>query len=316
MIQCFQAGEVMKHSCFSNIGLFFIGLGAIASAAGLGVENRKVYVLDLLEFDSSDEFRCRVDEWKQIKNLKLRVKIRGLSECPVANKNIQEILEELLRSGTEIHLSHVEDKGYFCVLADVYAGKRNIAEGLCSSSPLRTDENDKIAPAVLLDSRKMLTEVSSAVLAEVNNRLQRRLGKSELEKLLSEEADLSDLQEETSFREALERVRTCVQPPLPLIVLWNDLSRFLSVEPDRPIGFEIKGRISLGLALELILSSASLDAQKPVLVEEGGFLLIASPQFVFTRMRPRVYDISELTAIGVLKETDREVGSYSGGSRQ
>ncbi|MEJ5259060.1 MAG: hypothetical protein WHS88_02595 [Anaerohalosphaeraceae bacterium] len=138
----------------------------------------------------------------------------------------------------------------------------------------------------------------------------------QIENLLKKEADLSALREDVSIREALEIIRTSVEPPLPLIVLWPDLSRNLLIEPDRPIGLEIRGQMSLGLALELVLSSASPVGRKAVLLREENVFLVVSSQFAALRMRPKVYDIGELTSFWVLEEMNSGNAGNSGGYRK
>ncbi|MBP6124484.1 MAG: hypothetical protein KA469_01145 [Phycisphaerae bacterium] len=297
----------MKTAALSVLWIW-IGFGQGALAGGWGAAASKTYVLEVIQVHSLGEFTCRVDEWKQIPNLKLRVEVRGL-EWAADDPNARKVFEELLfKSGSEIILKNVEDKGYFRVAADVYAGNQNMAEMISSRVfllPKKTEEESR-EPAGWEYREKVWKT------AEVRQTLPKRLNNLKIEEILSQEADLSALDEETSLRDAFEIIRSSVEPPLPLVVMWNDLYRYLNVEPDMPIGFDIRGMISLRLALELVVSSVSLDGQRPVILREGGLLLAVSPQFALTKMRTRVYDIGELTSFGVWEENSRYAEGYSG----
>lgn len=281
---------------------------------GEEMDRQRIYILSILHVHSANEFTCRIDEWKQVKNLKLRVKVRGLEKI-VEGDTGRKILEELFESKKELFLRNIEDRGYFHVLADVYAGKMNIAEIISAQIQLLREEKAaqrKTAPEDL--NTEMLEkrgEQSVPLGVQVNRQKSERI---EIEKILQEEADLSGLKEDVTLRDALEIVRTSAEPPLPLLVLWNDLSRNLAVDPERPIGFEIKGKAPLGVVLELILSSASLSSQRPVLLREGGLLLVVSPQFAVMKMRPKIYDIGELTSFGILGEMSSGNTGNSGGT--
>ncbi|HOQ04742.1 MAG TPA: hypothetical protein PKY88_05980 [Anaerohalosphaeraceae bacterium] len=296
------------------IPLWLLILCGDAVSFGDGTDQRRVYVLTVLQVHSANEFTCRVDEWKQVKNLKLRVKVRSLEKIEEGERG-QRILEELFKSKKEFFLRNIEDRGYFYVLADVYAGKLNIAEILSAQIQLLREEGAqrKTAADENLDT-EMLEKRNERSVPLVVQENSQKAEKIEIDTILQKEADLSGLREDVTLREAFEIIRTSVEPPLPLLVLWNDLSRNLAVDPERPIGFEIKGKAPLGVVLELILSSASLSGQRPVLLREGGMLLVVSPPFAVIKMRPKIYDIGELTSFGILEEMSSGNAGNSGGT--
>lgn len=308
----------MKRAIFLTVCLF-VFWGA-DSVFGAEINRPRVYVLSVLQVHSSEEFTCRVDEWKRIKNIPLRVKVRGIGKKENQQEG-REILENLLLgSGKELVLKNIEDRGYFRISADVFAGPVNLAElitSLSSVSQTQTKENQqREATQGDSDSRKGTLEPPVPLPGSgKTEKIRRGRQNVQIENLLKKEADLSVLREDVSIREALEIIRTSVEPPLPLIILWQDLSRNLLIEPDRPIGLEIRGKMSLGLALELILSSVSPSGRKAVLLAEENVFLIVSPQFAATRIRPKIYDIGELTSFGVLGEMGLQNGGNSGGSR-
>ncbi len=309
----------MKRAIFLTVCLFVFWRAD--SVFGAEISRPRVYVLSVLQVHSSDEFTCRVDEWKRIKNIPLRVKVRGLGK-EGSRQEGRDILENLLLgSGKELVLRNIEDRGYFRISADVFAGPVNLAElitSLAAVSQTQTQENpQEQVEQKGSDFTKSTPEVPVSLTG--NNKtvqLRPRRQEIQIENLLKKEADLSALREDVSIREALEIIRTSVEPPLPLIVLWPDLSRNLLIEPDRPIGLEIRGKISLGLALELILSSASPSGRRAVLLAEDNVFLIVSPQFAALRMRPKVYDIQELTSFGILGEMNSANTGNSGGYRK
>ncbi|HOK65633.1 MAG TPA: hypothetical protein PK054_02450 [Anaerohalosphaeraceae bacterium] len=278
------------------------------------MDRQRIYILTVLQVHSASEFTCRIDEWKQVKNLRLRVKVRGLEKIE-GGETGQKLLEELFKSKKEFFLRNIEDKGYFYVLADVYAGKINLAEIISAQIHLlqeeKKGEHRKTSPENLDPEMFKKRDLQGISLVVQENK--QRAGGIEIDKILQKEADLSGLREDVTLRDALEIVRTSVEPPLPLLVMWNDLSRNLAVDPERPIGFEIKGKAPLGVALELVLSSSGSSSQRPVLLREGDLLLVVSPQFAVMRMRPKIYDIGELTSFGILGEMDSgSTGNFGG----
>ncbi len=75
------------------------------------------------------------------------------------------------------------------------------------------------------------------------------------QKQLDQVVDLSGLKEETAFEEALDILRNSVDPPLNVVVMWNDISENAFIEKERLIGISGRGlsNVSLRTGLKLVL---------------------------------------------------------------
>jgi hypothetical protein len=77
--------------------------------------------------------------------------------------------------------------------------------------------------------------------------------------------------------EAIEILRKSVDPPLNIVVLWNDLMDSLTVEPSTPINIDGMASARLGTALDLLVRGIhSVDA-KPMWKIKGDAIVIATP---------------------------------------
>jgi hypothetical protein len=65
--------------------------------------------------------------------------------------------------------------------------------------------------------------------------------------------DLSALNPQMPLKDAIEVLRKSVDPPLNIVVLWNDLSMHLSVEPTTPSNIDGMVPVRLGTALDLVV---------------------------------------------------------------
>lgn len=279
--------------------------GAISEAGGLDT----CRVLEVIQIHKSGEFTCRVDRWKGIDDLKLRVMIRNFSppEEKKAADQIQQWLEESLKSSQKIMLKNIRDRNYFRVMADVQIDQIDLIEavqrdGLIQPVKSEPDKTEEILPV----KEFTLPAYSPARLPAKETRTnltkpERRplYSKESLEQILYAEVDLSGLDSNTPLKEALELIRLSVDPPLPLVIVWNDLQQTLFLDPETPIRVDGFTKIPLKLAIELILSSVSAGPSRPVLLQEDRLLLVVSSRFAARRMRPAVFDIGELAAIPI-----------------
>ncbi len=115
-------------------------------------------------------------------------------------------------------------------------------------------------------------------------------------KQLEEIVDLTALTPETTFEQAIEIVRTSIEPPLKLSVRWRDLSDNAFVERDTPIGWQGIEGIALGKALEELLKSVSGGLADIGYAVQEGIVTVASRASLPDRMVARVYDISRIIA--------------------
>jgi len=117
---------------------------------------------------------------------------------------------------------------------------------------------------------------------------------SQVYEVLESTVDLSKLRPQMPLAEALEQVKNAVEPPLVLIVLWNDLARNADVERSTPVNMDAVSGVRLGTALEILLASVSAgDAQIGYVVKDG-VIIVATRDSLPKNFETRVYDISSM----------------------
>ena len=106
--------------------------------------------------------------------------------------------------------------------------------------------------------------------------------------------DLSALGSDTPFEEAIEIIRTTVDPPLKIVVRWKDLEENAYIERDTVIGVRGLIGIPLGKGLKELVDSVSGGITKIDFTVEDGIITIATLESLPTKLITRVYDITEL----------------------
>ncbi len=93
---------------------------------------------------------------------------------------------------------------------------------------------------------------------------------------LDKVVDLSVLTPEMPLSEAVEVLKRSVEPPLNIVVLWNDLMDSLSVEPSTPISINGMASIKLGTALDLLVRGIRSSGAKAMWRIKGDAIVIAT----------------------------------------
>ena len=75
---------------------------------------------------------------------------------------------------------------------------------------------------------------------------------------LDDEVDLSEWRPEMGFGEAIEILTDSTGPPLPIVVLWQDLNEYAEIDRTTPINMDPISAIPAGKALELLLKAVSV----------------------------------------------------------
>lgn len=97
-----------------------------------------------------------------------------------------------------------------------------------------------------------------------------------------------------SFAEAIEQIKYCVEPPLPIVVIWKDLYNNADIDRTTPANIDEISGVSPGRALKLLLSSVSGGYDQLGYIVEDGIIMIATVETLPERWETRVYDISDL----------------------
>ncbi len=93
---------------------------------------------------------------------------------------------------------------------------------------------------------------------------------------LDTSADFSWLKSDMPFGEAVVALKNCVDPPLPIVVLWRDLFEFAEIERSTPVGIDGLQTMKLGTALELLMKSLSSGLADLAYQVRGGAITIAT----------------------------------------
>jgi hypothetical protein len=97
-----------------------------------------------------------------------------------------------------------------------------------------------------------------------------------------------------SFAEAIEQIKYCVEPPLPIVVIWKDLYDNADIDRTTPINMDEISGVSPGRALSLLLTSVSGGYDQLGYIVEDGIIMIATVESLPERWETHVYDISDL----------------------
>jgi hypothetical protein len=99
---------------------------------------------------------------------------------------------------------------------------------------------------------------------------------SAIKERLNRVVDLSALNPDMPIAEAVEILRRSVDPPLNIVVLWNDLTAFLSVERTTPINLDGMPIVRLGTALDLLVRGLPASDEQPTWRIKGDAIVIAT----------------------------------------
>ena len=121
---------------------------------------------------------------------------------------------------------------------------------------------------------------------------------AQLEKIV----DLSSLRREMSFNEAIQAIRSAVEPPLNIVVLWRDLTDNAQIDPTTQINMDGLSQVRLGTALDNLLQAVgggltqNTNNQLDYVVKNGVITIATIGSLPRKRMETRVYDISDLVS--------------------
>jgi len=152
--------------------------------------------------------------------------------------------------------------------------EKNLLEGEWKSFSGTADIQARIEPAQDSSARRRTDEAVS--------------------KELDKPAYVFEFTPNMSFAEAIELIKYCVEPPLPIVVIWKDLYDNADIDRTTPINMDEISGISPGSALRLLLVSVSGRTDLLGYVVEDGIIMIATVESLPEMWETRVYDISDL----------------------
>ena len=278
--------------------------------AGLGVSTSKntpkdYQVLKVLNSYDGGDFRCKVKGLSGVGSMPLRIRIRGLERVGADGKGEETrrfVAKDLSNAG-RIILKNIRMRNYFRAEADVEVdgkslGDALVAKGLAKHTERRAERN------ALSTKRKDTSPPMSPLPTSYPPR--ETIGQGPVRRPMNPSvalrptaiSDLSNITPETTFEEALEIIRTAVDPPLPLVIMWHDIEENGFIERTKAIGIEGLGSgVSLRQVLKLVLAAAGAESGELEYVVDGGVITIATKTMGLGKRRyTRVYDAAELLA--------------------
>ena len=113
---------------------------------------------------------------------------------------------------------------------------------------------------------------------------------------LEEVVELSGLNPDMAFAEAIEEIRYSVDPPLRIVVMWRNLFDDADIDQTTPINMDAIPAVRLVKGLKLLLESVSGGFAELGFVVEDGVITIATKESLPAGLETRVYDISKLVS--------------------
>ena len=277
------------------------GLGVSASEA-TGKDCQVVKVLN--SFDGGD-FTCKVKGLSGVGSMPLRIRIRGLEHVGADGKGeeMRQFVAKDLSNAGRIILKNLRMRNYFRAEADVEIDGKSLADALVANGLAK--RTGPVPEKTVLPTKPTVTSpamspllTSSPPKSTIGQGPVRRPIHPSVALQAATTSDVSRITSETTFEEALEIIRTAVDPPLPLVVMWRDIEENGFVERTKTIGVEGLGSsMSLRQALKLVLAAVGTEGAELEYVVEGGIITIATKALGLGKRRyTKVYDAAELLA--------------------
>ena len=108
--------------------------------------------------------------------------------------------------------------------------------------------------------------------------------------------ELAGITADTTFGEAIEAIRNSANPPLNIVVQWNDLRDRAGIDRQTPVGTDMIHGISLRKNLEIILQSLSTRQAKLDYTIVDGVIVIATKETLPVKTQTRTYDTTDLSS--------------------
>jgi hypothetical protein len=115
-----------------------------------------------------------------------------------------------------------------------------------------------------------------------------------LDEQLEVRVDVSGWTLDTTFSQAIDELKSSVDPPLRLIVLWKDLYDNVGIDRQTPIMMDGISGVPLRAALSSLLMAVAGSPGQLGYVIDGGVITVGTKDSLREKWHTRVYDISDL----------------------
>lgn len=113
-------------------------------------------------------------------------------------------------------------------------------------------------------------------------------------KTLETPVDLSNLTPDTLLSDAIDIIKNSVDPPLKIVVRWNDLEEYAGIDREMVIGMQGLSGIPVGKGLKELLDSIPGGVTKIDYAVDDGIIIVATKESLPNKLVTQVYDITDL----------------------
>lgn len=274
--------------------LTFMISALLIGVVGIDLDSGVSYtVRDVIAVEQPAGFACRLRDYSWPTQVRFTVQLRGVISPDDPNGVLagRQFLYEQFNDADQIRLHNVVDHGYFNLTAEVFVDGRNVAAEMLDREFLQPAPVPEVGTDEMPEQRWDFPPVVFDDDSHVPVRPVKRVGGRQG---LMREIDLSRINPDTTFQEALAIICGPRSGRLPILVMWNDLERNAFVEKDTPVGVEISGPMRAGQALDLVLHSVARSGVRLRVFPEGGVLTIATEHAQINRRQTKVYAVGDL----------------------
>lgn len=122
----------------------------------------------------------------------------------------------------------------------------------------------------------------------------RALSDKTIYKQLEQNVDLSMLNKDMSFADAIEEVKRAVQPGVQIVVVWRDLEEKGKISRSTRINMDDIAGVHLKTAMQLLLSSVSSDLASISYAVNNGVIVIATKRSLPHILETRTYEVPDI----------------------
>ena len=270
------------------VRLSFVSLSfvfALFCADVMGAGGSDIYpdctVAEVISVYDGVRFSCKAGGGDVLDGLRLKVSVRGVENTTDKIAAARFVADQLAKA-KRVDLKKVYMRNYFRVVADVYVDGESLADILVMEGMARWQGVGK--------GPQMQVKI-----AERSRNAGEFYGETSRPSY-GRGVDMEVFEPEMRLEDALDIIRTSVQPTLPIIVMWSEMESNAFVDKDTPIGFSGSGTMTPGGALRLLLSSIDEIGIGLQYAINDGVITIASDEMELKKRYLRVYDMSALVA--------------------
>lgn len=274
------------------------------------IQNSDCKIKEILSIRSPISFVCRASDDSRVGPARLFVTIRGIDAPESISPQALGFLDSTLKNAQTIRLSNIDMASFFRLTCAVQVDGKDLSQLLVAKGFAKHREPEPLTASSV--SAPLSLDRSPVILhsSPIKPASGRTVRATNWDRILDQTVDLSSITPMTSFRDALDLIRTSAEPALAMMINWNDLRQNAFIDESSPVGLDGLRRIDLGTALELMCNAVDGGKGRVSFLQRGRVLVVASRTSLGNPKSLRVIDISELTAP---KSTGYGMNSMNGG---